>query len=89
MARLLVAERRREAAELAATIAASTEGTEGLGRKKRTLLDRQQPLRLLEALSASGLRAIRYAQEVEGLAPLVANDFSNTAVELIRKNVAR
>ncbi|GAA6003324.1 tRNA (guanine26-N2)-dimethyltransferase [Rhodotorula paludigena] len=43
---------------------------------------------LLEALSATGLRAIRYAKELPLLRYVVANDLSAGAVEDIRRNVA-
>jgi tRNA (guanine26-N2/guanine27-N2)-dimethyltransferase len=39
-------------------------------------------IRILEGLSATGLRAIRYAKEIEGLDKVVANDFSKSAVEV-------
>ncbi|XP_067208968.1 tRNA (guanine(26)-N(2))-dimethyltransferase [Linepithema humile] len=42
---------------------------------------------ILEALSATGLRSIRYAKEVEGVRQIVANDISAQAVESIRRNV--
>ena len=43
--------------------------------------------RALEALSASGLRSIRYALEMDDiLENIVANDMSATAVESIRRN---
>lgn len=42
---------------------------------------------LLEALSATGLRSIRYAKEVEGIKQIVANDISAKAVESIKKNI--
>ncbi|CAB0036326.1 unnamed protein product [Trichogramma brassicae] len=44
-------------------------------------------LRVLEALSATGLRSIRYAKEVPGIDEIVANDISVSAVEAIKKNV--
>ena len=44
-------------------------------------------VRVLEALSATGLRAVRYAREIEGLGAVVANDFSAEAVEAIKRNV--
>ncbi|XP_058452414.1 tRNA (guanine(26)-N(2))-dimethyltransferase [Malaya genurostris] len=44
-------------------------------------------LRILEALSATGLRSIRYANEVPGVKEVVANDLSKSAVESIQKNV--
>ncbi|KAG9555209.1 N2,N2-dimethylguanosine tRNA methyltransferase, partial [Aureobasidium melanogenum] len=43
--------------------------------------------RILDALSASGLRALRYAQEIPFATTVVANDMSPAAVEAIRLNV--
>lgn len=43
-------------------------------------------INIIEALSASGLRAIRYASEIPGIRRVYANDFSPSAVESIRKN---
>lgn len=54
---------------------------------------RQEPslgdkkIRILEALSATGLRSIRYAKEVEGVDEIIANDLMNEAVEMIKRNV--
>ncbi|TRY63562.1 hypothetical protein TCAL_08696 [Tigriopus californicus] len=42
---------------------------------------------VMEALSASGLRSIRYAKEIPGLDKIVANDISKKAVETIRRNI--
>uniref|UniRef100_A0A0N5A2U7 tRNA (guanine(26)-N(2))-dimethyltransferase n=1 Tax=Parastrongyloides trichosuri TaxID=131310 RepID=A0A0N5A2U7_PARTI len=42
---------------------------------------------ILDALSASGLRALRFAQEVPNVEKIVANDFSNNAVEIIKRNI--
>lgn len=47
----------------------------------------QQGITILEALSATGLRSIRYAKEVESVRQIVANDISAKAVESIRRNV--
>lgn len=47
----------------------------------------QKGITILEALSATGLRSIRYAKEVEGVRQIVANDISAKAVESIRQNV--
>lgn len=44
-------------------------------------------LTVLEALSATGLRSIRYAKEVPGINKIVANDISFKAVESIRSNL--
>ncbi|PSN57174.1 putative tRNA (guanine(26)-N(2))-dimethyltransferase [Blattella germanica] len=49
----------------------------------------EEGLTILEALSASGLRSIRYAKEVPGVKEIVANDISEQAVESIRQNVAQ
>uniref|UniRef100_V5F144 tRNA (guanine(26)-N(2))-dimethyltransferase n=1 Tax=Kalmanozyma brasiliensis (strain GHG001) TaxID=1365824 RepID=V5F144_KALBG len=43
---------------------------------------------LLEALSATGLRSIRYAKEIPLLRWVLANDLSPTAVEMMKRNVA-
>lgn len=43
-------------------------------------------LRILEALSASGLRSVRYAKEIPGVKEIIANDLSKQAVESIRLN---
>lgn len=43
-------------------------------------------LRILEALSATGLRSIRYAKEVPDASEIVANDIAEQAVESIKKN---
>ncbi|KAG8366972.1 hypothetical protein BUALT_Bualt16G0023900 [Buddleja alternifolia] len=46
-----------------------------------------KPPRVLEALSASGLRAIRYAREVDGIAQVVALDNDKASVEACRRNI--
>ena len=43
-------------------------------------------LRVLEALSASGLRSIRYVQEIPALKYVITNDIEAAAVESIKKN---
>lgn len=45
-------------------------------------------LQILEALSATGLRSIRYAKEIPGVREIVANDLSRQAAHSIRMNVA-
>ncbi|XP_055545883.1 tRNA (guanine(26)-N(2))-dimethyltransferase [Wyeomyia smithii] len=47
----------------------------------------EKGLRILEALSATGLRSIRYANEVPGVKEIIANDLSKSAVESIQQNV--
>ena len=44
-------------------------------------------IRILEALSATGLRSIRYAKEISGIKEIIANDISERAVGSIDKNV--
>ena len=44
-------------------------------------------VRILEALSATGLRSIRYAKEVDGVDEIIANDLMSEAVEMIKRNV--
>ena len=46
-----------------------------------------QGISVLEALAATGLRAIRYAQEVAGIGQVVANDMDADAVKSMRRNV--
>ena len=46
-----------------------------------------RPLRVLDALSASGLRAVRYAKEIPGLGSVVANDYDADAVDAIKRNL--
>ncbi|XP_030452207.1 tRNA (guanine(26)-N(2))-dimethyltransferase 2-like [Syzygium oleosum] len=53
------------------------------GKMKREL----KPPRVLEALSASGLRALRYAREVEGIGQVVALDNDKASVEACRRNI--
>lgn len=42
---------------------------------------------MLEALSATGLRSIRYAKEVPGIRQIIANDLSASAVRSIVENI--
>ena len=46
------------------------------------------PLRILEGLSASGLRSFRYAQEIPNVGVVVANDMDPVAAAAIRRNKA-
>lgn len=54
-----------------------------LGNIRRELM----PPRVLEALSASGLRALRYALEVDGIGQVVALDNDKASVEACRRNI--
>ncbi|KAG7195441.1 RNA methyltransferase tRNA(m5U54)methyltransferase [Scheffersomyces spartinae] len=44
-------------------------------------------IKILEALSATGLRAIRYAHEIPQISQVVANDLLPAAVESINRNI--
>ncbi|KAJ3399632.1 hypothetical protein CcCBS67573_g02715 [Chytriomyces confervae] len=57
-------------------------------KKKAKVEDVWDPtqINVLEALSATGLRAIRYAHECEHVSHIVANDFDAKAAESIKKN---
>lgn len=44
-------------------------------------------INIIEALSATGLRAIRYGKEIPGVKTVIANDISKSAVEAIEQNV--
>ena len=50
-------------------------------------VNHENGISILEALSATGLRSIRYAKEVKGVKEIIANDISSKAVEDIRRNV--
>ncbi|ORY32579.1 N2,N2-dimethylguanosine tRNA methyltransferase-domain-containing protein [Naematelia encephala] len=47
-----------------------------------------QKITILEALSATGLRSIRYAKEIPDVRHVLANDISPSACEAMRQNVA-
>lgn len=55
--------------------------------KSKDYRDGREKFTILEALSASGLRSIRYAKEVPGISEVIANDLSQKAVQTIEKNV--
>nr|GLL39138.1 probable tRNA (guanine(26)-N(2))-dimethyltransferase 1 [Ipomoea trifida] len=61
----------------------SEELNNNLGGKGREL----KPPRVLEALSASGLRALRYAREVEEVGQVVALDNDKASVEACQRNI--
>lgn len=62
-----------------------TNGTEGVP-KPRNL---QPPkFTILDALSATGLRALRYTQELPFVTSVTANDLTPSAVEAIKRNVS-
>eukprot|EP00004_Rigifila_ramosa_P005664 TRINITY_DN16332_c0_g1_i1.p1 TRINITY_DN16332_c0_g1~~TRINITY_DN16332_c0_g1_i1.p1 ORF type:complete len:606 (-),score=127.05 TRINITY_DN16332_c0_g1_i1:14-1792(-) len=56
-------------------------------RQGRDQSEGQTGLRVLEALSATGLRAIRYIREVPGISHIVANDLLPAAAAAIQRNL--
>ena len=54
---------------------------------EKQLADQCKGITILEALSATGLRSIRYAQEIPNVLKIVANDLLPAAVETIRRNI--
>jgi tRNA (guanine26-N2/guanine27-N2)-dimethyltransferase len=44
-------------------------------------------LKILEALSATGIRSVRYAKEIPSITHMVANDISKTATDLMKENL--
>ncbi|KOC62650.1 putative tRNA (guanine(26)-N(2))-dimethyltransferase [Habropoda laboriosa] len=48
---------------------------------------KEEGITILEALSATGLRSIRYAKEIQGIKQIVSNDISAKAVESIKRNI--
>lgn len=52
-----------------------------------SLPKRDSTVKILEALSATGLRSIRYALEIPGITKIIANDLSEAAVENIKRNI--
>ena len=57
-----------------------------LGRGK-DISKSDKDIRILEALSATGLRSLRYALEVPDLREVIANDISLAAFEAIQRNI--
>ncbi|XP_046746811.1 probable tRNA (guanine(26)-N(2))-dimethyltransferase [Diprion similis] len=54
---------------------------------KKAARKSSEGITILEALSATGLRSIRYAKEVPFVQQITANDISAPAVESIKKNI--
>ncbi|KAJ3614412.1 hypothetical protein NHX12_017986 [Muraenolepis orangiensis] len=65
-----------------------TEGEEELTATATVGEKCENGLRVLEGLAASGLRSVRFALEVPGLASVTANDFSTKAAALISRNAS-
>ena len=48
---------------------------------------KEDGIKILEALSATGLRSIRYFKEIPGTQSILVNDIDKTAVEAISRNL--
>ncbi|ANB11296.1 Trm1p [Sugiyamaella lignohabitans] len=72
----------------AETDAATTQDTPMSEANSATAAESSKPyIEIIEALSASGLRAIRYGKEIPYIKKVIANDFSKEAVKSIHANV--
>lgn len=71
------AEERSSSSAARSSAAASADGAAASG------------IRVLDVMTASGLRALRYVKEVEQVAQVVANDMSTDAVAALRENIRR
>lgn len=47
----------------------------------------REGLHILEGLAASGLRSVRYAKEIDGVAKVVANDMDPNVVDAMKRNI--
>ncbi|TID25169.1 TRM-domain-containing protein [Venturia nashicola] len=56
-------------------------------KEQEPLEEWRPPFQILDALSATGLRALRYAQELPFVTSVTANDLSPKAVEMIAVNI--
>lgn len=63
------------------------EGQPEKRRRKDKEKEKPDKVRILEALAATGLRSIRYAKEVEGFDEIIANDLSDEAVQMMKRNI--
>ncbi|XP_034944177.1 probable tRNA (guanine(26)-N(2))-dimethyltransferase [Chelonus insularis] len=55
--------------------------------EKQNESENKNGISVLEALSATGLRSIRYAKEVPHIKKIIANDISEKAADSIKKNI--
>ncbi|KAL8740547.1 MAG: hypothetical protein Q9190_006771 [Brigantiaea leucoxantha] len=63
------------------------EGSSSSNSKIANTTNNPVPFRILDALSATGLRALRYAKEIPSVSSITANDLSSSATASIRLNV--
>ncbi|KAI2465578.1 TRM-domain-containing protein [Annulohypoxylon bovei var. microspora] len=64
----------------------TTQGDTSMTKPSETKRTSGPTFTILDALSATGLRALRYAQELPFVTSVTANDLSPTAVEAIKRN---
>ena len=69
------------------TVACSHNSEENEQGNKDFVEKKFEGLKILEALSASGLRSVRFAKEISGIKQIIANDFDETAVKFIKRNI--
>ncbi|KAF1753776.1 hypothetical protein GCK72_020333 [Caenorhabditis remanei] len=65
----------------------NSNGEEPPKKKNKLAINEDGKIRILDALSASGLRALRFSKEVPNVGFIMANDFSDNAVASIQENV--
>ncbi|XP_017464129.1 PREDICTED: probable tRNA (guanine(26)-N(2))-dimethyltransferase [Rhagoletis zephyria] len=88
-ARRLLKERKKEAHTISKESGENATGDELNGESALYTagVKYENGIRILEALSATGLRSIRYAKEIAGVREIIANDLSKAAVDSILENV--
>ncbi|OKL62861.1 hypothetical protein UA08_02120 [Talaromyces atroroseus] len=74
-------------ADATAVLPASNTGTTMNTDNQTNGETRPVSFKILDALSATGLRALRYAKEVPAATRIVSNDLSATAIEAIKLNI--
>ncbi|KAL5702047.1 methylamine--glutamate N-methyltransferase [Ranunculus cassubicifolius] len=63
------------------------ETSEGMAEKMVGKKRELKPAKVLEALAASGLRALRYAREVDGIGQVTALDNDKASIEACKRNI--
>ena len=52
-----------------------------------TFSQSKPPITILDALSASGLRSIRFSKEIKNVKEIYANDISIASLSMIKENI--
>ncbi|KAK9446882.1 N2,N2-dimethylguanosine tRNA methyltransferase-domain-containing protein [Limtongia smithiae] len=79
---------RRKAKDARADVTTDASGEKNSEAGEKSEAETEPFVTILEALSATGLRAIRYAREIPLVKTVLANDFSPSAVSSITRNIA-